>query len=348
MSEAEAVHRSYNPLTGRWVLVSPQRTKRPWIGKLEPDAAAISVSYDPECYLCPGNARANGQINPDYLGPYAFGNDFPALLPSDASQQGGANEDHGLFRCEAVSGECRVVCFSPDHGKTLPLLTSGEMRALIDCWADQARDLGQYYTWVQLFENKGAAMGCSNPHPHGQIWASNHIPDEPEVEDRMQRDYFAKNGVSMLLDLATREAQGPRVVLESDFWIAIVPWWAVWPFETLLLPRFNVQRMEQLDPEQRDDLAKALRGLTARYDNLFSCSFPYSMGWHGAPYVDEPCAHWQLHAHFYPPLLRSATIRKFMVGYEMLAEAQRDLTPEQAAARLREVSSFHFSANGAL
>lgn len=347
MSEIETVHRRFNPLNGRWVLVSPHRTQRPWLGQIEPDAQASAAHHDPECYLCPGNSRANGQTNPDYSGPWVFDNDFPALLPISEAEPGGASSANVLFRRETVAGECRVVCFSPDHSKALPQLTSGEMRAVIDCWADQAKDLGQRYAWVQLFENKGAAMGCSNPHPHGQIWASTHIPDEPAIEERMQQDYFTKYGVPMLLDLATREAQGPRVVVETDFWMAIVPWWAVWPFETLLLPRFRVQKLEQLDGSQRDDLGKALRELTARYDNLFSCSFPYSMGWHGAPYVGEPCAHWQLHAHFYPPLLRSASVRKFMVGYEMLAEAQRDLTPEQAAARLREVSPVHYSANAA-
>lgn len=342
MSETETVHRRYNPLTGRWVLVSPHRTERPWLGQVEPDATTTVTDHDPNCYLCPRNSRASGHTNPDYSGPWVFDNDFPALLPV---KHVGGDRDNGLFQSEAVTGECRVVCFSPDHSRTLPLLSDTEIRAVIDCWADQAKDLGQRYAWVQLFENKGAAMGCSNPHPHGQVWASSHIPDEPAIEDRTQREYLDDHHVPMLLDVAIREAQGPRVVVETAFWLAIVPWWAVWPYETLLLPRFRVQRIEQLNAEQRDDLGKALRELTARYDNLFSCSFPYSMGWHGAPYGDSSPGHWQLHAHFYPPLLRSASVRKFMVGYEMLADAQRDLTPEQAAERLRAVSTVHFSAN---
>jgi UDPglucose--hexose-1-phosphate uridylyltransferase len=286
--------------------------------------------------------RANDEINPNYEGPWAFENDFPALLV-------GCNPDfetNGLFRAEVVSGECRVLCFSPNHSQTLPLLSKEQVRAIIDCWAEQSIELGARYVWVQLFENKGAAMGCSNPHPHGQIWASSHVPDEPAIEDERQRAYLAETGHSLLTDVAAQEAGGPRVVIETPDWLVIVPWWATWPFETLVLPRFSVQRIEHLNPAQRDGLADVLRELTARYDNLFGCPFPYSMGWHGAPYLPGDQRHWILHAHFYPPLLRSATVRKFMVGYEMLAETQRDLTPEQAAERLRSVSPKHYSLRG--
>lgn len=339
MDFSDLVHRRQNPLTGRWVLISPHRTQRPWLGQIEPQAAPDLQVHDADCYLCPGNKRANGATNPNYEGPWAFQNDFPALLL-------GSNADieaQDLFRAEVVSGECRVICFSPNHSLTLPQLSKEQVRSVIDCWAAQSSELGTQYTWVQLFENKGAAMGCSNPHPHGQLWASSHVPDEPAIEDERQRAYFAETGHSLLTEVAAQEAGGPRVVIETPDWLVIVPWWAVWPFETLLMPRFSVQRIEHLNAAQRDGLADVLRELTARYDNLFGCPFPYSMGWHGAPYLPGDHSHWILHAHFYPPLLRSATVRKFMVGYEMLAEAQRDLTPEQAAERLRLVSPTHYS-----
>ncbi|MFN5644113.1 MAG: UDP-glucose--hexose-1-phosphate uridylyltransferase [Sphingomonadales bacterium] len=339
MDLTNLVHRRHNPLTGRWVLVSPHRTKRPWLGQIEPQLVQDLREHDADCYLCPGNKRANDATNPIYEGPWVFENDFPALLA-------GSNPDieaQDLFRAEVVSGECRVICFSPNHSLTLPLLSKEQVRAVIDCWAEQSIELGARYTWVQLFENKGAAMGCSNPHPHGQIWASSHVPDEPAIEDERQRAYLAETGHSLLTEVAAREVGGPRVVIETPDWLVIVPWWAVWPFETLLLPRFSVQRIEHLNAAQRDGLADVLRELTARYDNLFGCPFPYSMGWHGAPYLPGDQRHWILHAHFYPPLLRSAAVRKFMVGYEMLAETQRDLTPEQAAEQLRGASPTHYT-----
>ena len=332
-------HRRYNPLSGSWVLVSPQRSQRPWLGQVDAPEGGERPAHDPSCYLCPGNTRANGIINPDYEGVWAFDNDFPALMANGDEASGTPDP---LFQSEAVSGTCRVLCFSPDHSKTLPELPLAQLRAVIDCWAEQSMELGARYRWVQLFENKGAMMGCSNPHPHGQIWASSHVPDEPAQEDASQRAWLTEHGKPMLLDLAAREVNGPRVVTQNAAWLAIVPWWATWPFETLLLPRFAVQRIEQLGDHQRDLLAAILSELTARYDNLFRCSFPYSMGWHGAPYGDGDIAHWQLHAHFYPPLLRSASVRKFMVGYEMLAEAQRDLTPEQAAEKLRGLPAEHY------
>ena len=311
MDFSDLVHRRQNPLTGRWVLVSPHRTQRPWLGQIEPQAAPDLQVHDANCYLCPGNKRANGATNPNYEGPWAFQNDFPALLL-------GSNADieaQDLFRAEVVSGECRVICFSPNHSLTLPQLSKEQVRSVIDCWAAQSSELGTQYTWIQLFETKGAAMGCSNPHPHGQLWASSHVPDEPAIEDVRQRAYLAETGHSLLTEVAAQEAGGPRVVIETPDWLVIVPWWAVWPFETLLMPRFSVQRIEHLNAAQRDGLADVLRELTARYDNLFGCPFPYSMGWHGAPYLPGDQSHWILHAHFYPPLLRSATVRKFMVGY---------------------------------
>lgn len=328
----EHPHRRYNPLRGEWVLVSPHRARRPWQGEQERATTGLPPNHDPACYLCPGNRRANGAANPAYSGPFVFDNDFAALLPVAPVPEGA---DDALFRTEAASGTCRVICFSPDHARGLPLLSDAEIAAVVDCWCDQCADLGRTHAHVQLFENRGEIMGCSNPHPHGQVWATQHIPAEIEREDRNQRDWTGAR--PMLIEVAEREAGGPRVVAEHDEWLAIVPYWASWPFETLLLPRFAVKRLPDLRPTQRQSLAAILGELTRRYDALFDCAFPYSMGWHGAPFGEGDAGHWQLHAHFYPPLLRSATVRKFMVGYEMLAEPQRDLTPEQAAERLRAV-----------
>jgi UDPglucose--hexose-1-phosphate uridylyltransferase len=303
-------HRRYNPLTASWVQVSPQRMGRPWQGEVsEPDPPP--PSYDPACYLCPGNARVGGEVNPAYAGVHVFDNDFPAL--EDVG--GGANDDP-LFRAEASGGVCRVICFSPDHGKSLPLLGLEQIRAVIDCWAAQTEELGARFAHVQVFENKGAMMGCSNPHPHGQVWATAHVPQEAATEDACQRAYFAEHGRPMLRDVAEREAGSERVVEVNDDWLAVVPFWAAWPFETLLLPRFAVQRLPQLSSDQRTSLAAIIKALTTRYDNLFQASFPYSMGWHQAPFWGgAETEYWQLHAHFYPPLLRSASVRKFMVGY---------------------------------
>lgn len=334
-------HRRFNPLTGRWVLVSPQRAQRPWLGQSEADPESLVQSHDPGCYLCPGNPRAVGVTNPQYESVFVFTNDFPALMP-DASA-GDKLPGDPLFRSEDVEGTCKVICFSPDHGRTLPQLSEREVLAVVNGWIHESAELGRRFRSVQVFENKGAAMGCSNPHPHGQIWASSHLPDEPAAEDIAQQTWHTRTGEPMLLALARAEAaSGTRVVFESEHWLVIVPFWATWPFETLLLPKSHVLRLPDLTENQSADLARAIRRLTSRYDNLFSCSFPYSMGWHGAPFLTRDCEHWQLHAHFYPPLLRSATVRKFMVGYELLAEAQRDLTPEQAAERLRAQSDVHY------
>lgn len=327
-------HRRFNPLSGRWVQVSPHRLDRPWQGEEnEPDLRG--PSHDPECYLCPRNARKGGAVNADYAGVFVFDNDFPALK-DDVELT--AQEDP-LFQAETSRGKCRVVCFSPDHSKTLPELDLAQIEEVIDTWASQSAELGQSFANVQIFENKGAMMGCSNPHPHGQIWATAHIPGEIEDEIVQQAAYHDENGSSLLLDLAAREmAEKDRLVEFNRDWLAIVPFWAAWPFETLLLPRFQVGRLPQLEAEARASLADILKRLTTRYDNLFRTSFPYSMGWHQSPFSDPRLQSFQLHAHFYPPLLRSATVRKFMVGYEMMAEPQRDLTPERAAEMLRNVS----------
>lgn len=337
----EHPHRRFNPLTQQWVLVSSHRAKRPWQGQQEKTDAEQKPAYDPECYLCPSNTRINGERNPAYTQPFVFTNDFSALLPDTPPHQ---NHDNPLFQSESVRGVSRVICFSPDHAKTLPELTQPEIEAVIRLWQQECETLGKTYPWIQIFENKGAVMGCSNPHPHGQIWASSFLPDLPAKSAQSQLDYFAAHQRPMLLDYVRMELEKrERIVVQTDFWLAVVPYWAAWPFETLLLPKFAVQRMTDLNDAQRADLALALKQLTTKYDNLFEISFPYSMGFHGAPFDRQDHPEWQLHAHFYPPLLRSANVRKFMVGYEMLAESQRDLTPEQAAERLANLSDIHYS-----
>jgi UDPglucose--hexose-1-phosphate uridylyltransferase len=336
----EHSHRRRNPLTGQWVLVSPHRAKRPWQGQQEPVVQTPTPAHDPNCYLCAGNRRVSGDVNPAYTGTFVFTNDHAALQPNVPSAPGVKDD---LYQVHAARGTSRVLCFSPDHSKTLPELSTAQITAVVDAWCEQSQELGQTYPWVQVFENKGSIMGCSQPHPHGQIWATDYLPNEATLEDASQRSYFAAHGRPMLLAVAEQElAQAERVVVATEHWVAVVPFWATWPFETLLLPRFAVQRLPDLQTEQRQDLALAIKRLTTHYDNLFECSFPYSMGWHGAPFNKQDATPWQLHAHFYPPLLRSATVRKFMVGFEMLAEAQRDLTPEQAAALLREAGDAHY------
>ncbi|HOT91602.1 MAG TPA: UDP-glucose--hexose-1-phosphate uridylyltransferase [Anaerolineae bacterium] len=333
-------HRRYNPLTGDWILVSPHRTQRPWKGQVERPPQEDRPAYDPNCYLCPGNARAGGVRNPVYTSTFVFDNDFAALLPDTPAV---TIHQHPLLRAETEHGTCRVICFSPRHDLTLAEMPPADIRTVIDVWAEQTTELLQRYRWVQVFENRGAIMGASNPHPHGQIWAGSALPNEPAKEEREQRAYFITHDEPLLVAYtAVEAAEGTRVVVENAHWLAVVPYWAVWPFETLLMPRRHVTRLPDLNDVERDALANILKRLLVKYDNLFETSFPYSMGWHGAPGGMTDDAHWQLHAHFYPPLLRSATVKKFMVGYEMLGEAQRDLTPEQAAARLRELSEVHF------
>jgi UDPglucose--hexose-1-phosphate uridylyltransferase len=341
-------HRRRNALTNEWVVVSPHRAERPWLGEVDPNPPEPRPAYDPGCYLCPGNRRARGQVNPVYDGTFAFDNDFSALgppVPSDRSPRTGsrAPEANGsLFASDAIEGACRVLCFSPRHDRTLADLDAPAIAAVVDLWAAETTALGARYPWVQVFENKGSAMGCSNPHPHGQIWASNFLPNEALKEDRSQRDYFGRRRSSLLLDYADAEIHaGARTVCVRADWLAVVPYWAVWPYETMILPRRQVARLPDLGHEERASLAALIGSVLGGYDRLFGVSVPYSMGWHGAPYrqVDEDF--WQLHAHVYPPLLRSATVRKYMVGYEMLAEPQRDWTPERAAERLREAAGRH-------
>jgi UDPglucose--hexose-1-phosphate uridylyltransferase len=333
-------HRRYNLLTAEWVLVSPHRTKRPWQGQQETPASEQRPKYDPTCYLCPGNSRAGGNRNPDYETTFVFTNDFAALLPDTPPE---VPTSHPLMRLESEQGTCRVICFSPRHDLTLPEMSLAEIRQVIDVWAEQTTELGKTYCWVQVFENKGEVMGCSNPHPHGQIWAGSALPNEPAKEEIRQRRYVEETGNVLLVEYCALEReQKIRIVVENLHWLAVAPYWALWPFEILLMPRRHVLRLPDLNDDERHALADIMKRLLSKYDNLFQVSFPYSMGWHGAPTDKADYSHWQLHAHYYPPLLRSATVKKFMVGYEMLAEAQRDLTAEQAAERLRELSDIHY------
>jgi len=327
-------HRRYNPLTDEWILVSAGRTRRPWLGAEEPEQTGAGLAFDPDCYLCPGNTRANGHVNPVYETTFAFTNDFSALRPDTSV----AEFDDGLLRAQGQRGSCRVVCFSPQHDLTLGRMECAAVRQVVDVWAEQTAELGAQYRWVQVFENRGEAMGASNPHPHGQIWAGTALPGAAAREDRAQQAHTDRTGRRMLLDYVGQESGGQRAIVETDEWLTVVPFWAAWPFETLLVPKRPAARLTELDDAARDDLAVVLHELIGRYDGLFKRPFPYSMGWHQAPFGDGSTDHWQVHAHFYPPLLR-ANVRKFMVGYELLAETQRDLTAEDAAGRLRAVGA---------
>lgn len=340
----ERPHRRWNPLTGEWVLVSPQRTQRPWQGQVEKHALAPSAAYDPACYLCPGNERAGGKRNPNYTSTYVFTNDFAALLPGGEPVRSDAS-GRGLMVAESEAGTCRVLCFSPRHDLTLSRMSVGDITAVVDLWAEQYAELGTRpdIGYVQIFENRGEIMGCSNPHPHCQIWASEKIPNEPRKEQQAQLAYAEKHRACLLCDYLAAERQGgQRIVCENDRFVALVPFWAVWPFETVLVSKAHARDLLAVDAPGRAALADILKRLTTRYDNLFEVSFPYSMGFHQAPSDGEAHPEWHLHAHFFPPLLRSATIRKFMVGYEMLAEPQRDITPEVAAERLRALGERHY------
>jgi UDPglucose--hexose-1-phosphate uridylyltransferase len=342
MTDFEGPHRRYNPLLDEWVLCSPHRLKRPWQGQVEATAPDKRPAHDPTCYLCPGNERAGGLRNPAYTTTYVFDNDFPALLPTPAT---GEVNDSGLLVAQAVRGTCRVMCFSPRHDLTLAQMRAAEIRPVLDAWADQVTELGRQDSiqYVQVFENKGAMMGCSNPHPHCQIWATGHIPYFPAKKLANQKRYFEAHGRDLLGDyLAREEAARERIVCENDHWMALVPFWATWPFETMLMPRRRVPDLPALTSHERDAAADIMRRLCARYDNLFQTSFPYSMGWHGRPTDGDEHPYWRLHAVYFPPLLRSATIRKFLVGFEMTGEPQRDLTAEQASARLRDMSERHY------
>ena len=331
-------HRRWNPLRGDWVLVSPQRTQRPWQGQTETPATPAALHYDPSCYLCPGNARAGGAQTPKYSSTFVFDNDFAALTP-DVPGFRYDEADGGLLRAESETGICRVICFSPRHDLTLAKMEVADIRTVVDTWTEQLIELGGRgdIQYVQIFENRGSMMGASNPHPHGQIWASGTIPDEPALETARQQEYFAQRGKPMLQDYLALESQlRERIVFENDTWVVAVPYWAVWPFETLVLPKRQVAALDELNDTERSGLAATLKQLTSLYDRVFDVSFPYSMGLHGRPTDGQTHPGWTLHLHFYPPLLRSATVRKFMVGFELLGSPQRDITPESAAETLRQ------------
>jgi UDPglucose--hexose-1-phosphate uridylyltransferase len=329
-------HRRYNPLTREWVLVSPHRTQRPWQGQVEGKAGAAQPEYDPECYLCPGNARAGGAQNPAYEATFVFDNDYAALKPDTPP---GRFERGGLLIAESEPGICRVVCFSPKHNLTMANMAPADLRKVVDQWVEQYADLGgrPFIGYVQIFENRGAMMGASNPHPHCQIWSSRALPNEVAKEQSAQAEWRERNGTCLLCEYARLEAEaGARVVDANEGFLVVVPFWAIWPFETMVLARRHLPSVDKLFSPERDLLADILKRTTARYDRLFGVSFPYSMGFHQRPTDGEEHPEWHLHAHFLPPLLRSATVRKFMVGYELLGTPQRDITPEAAAERLRK------------
>ena len=338
----DASHRRLNALTGEWVLVSPHRTQRPWQGQTEPPARPAATTYDPDCYLCPGNRRAHGEVNPDYRHTFVFDNDFAALR---ADSGGAAVDQGGLIVAQPESGVCRVICFSPRHDLTLARMAVEDIELVVREWAEQTRALGAIDSVdsVQIFENRGDMMGASNPHPHCQVWASHSLPNEVVKELATQTAYHAEHEGCLLCDYLKLElASGERVVDQNEHFAALVPYWAVWPFETLVLPLRHFGAMDELSAGEARGLAEILRAVTTRYDNLFETAFPYSMGFHQSPTDGAAHPEWHLHAHFYPPLLRSATVRKFMVGFEMLGSPQRDITPESAAQRLRATSTTHY------
>lgn len=332
------VHRRWNPLSRRWVLVSPHRSLRPWQGHQDTPAEISTVEYDPNCYLCPRNVRANGEKNPNYVTTYAFVNDFAALLPDPETPP---SPGSSLLRSEPEAGICRVLCYSPNHSLTMSRMTTGQITAVIGRWRAETNELARvpWIRTVQIIENRGPMMGASNPHPHGQVWANQTIPDEIAVEAASQEEYWREHGRSLLGDTLKEElASGERIVFANASFVALVPFWAVWPFETMIVPRRHYGSITTQNSQEDNDLAEVLQDLTRCYDNLFKNEFPYSSGLHQAPVNGPPHPGWHFHMHFYPPLLRSATVRKFLVGYEMLAQPQRDITPEAAATLLRQAA----------
>ncbi|SMO61902.1 UDPglucose--hexose-1-phosphate uridylyltransferase [Fodinibius sediminis] len=336
-------HRRLNPLTGEWIQVSPHRSKRPWQGRTEEKPEQQKVEYDPDCYLCPGNERAGDARNPDYESTFVFTNDFSALKPDTPSE---ISNTENLLVARGEKGICRVICFSPRHDLTLPEMEPARIREVVELWTTEYEELGkrEYINYVQIFENKGAIMGCSNPHPHGQIWAQETIPDEPAKELMRQSDYYEEHGTTLLGDyLKLEREREERLIVENDYFAVLVPYWAFWPFETLVISRRPFAGFTGMTEEEKDGLADIIKQITVRYDNIFEVSFPYSAGFHPAPTDGRKHPEWHFHLHFYPPLLRSATVKKFRVGYEMLGNPQRDITPEASARLLKEMPGKHYS-----
>lgn len=327
-------HRRHNPLTDEWVLVSPHRSKRPWHGKVEATESRLSITHDADCLLCAGNTRINGEVNDNYKDIFVFDNDFPSILETFDNS---TNKISALFNSTPISGKCRVICFSPDHSQTLADMDVSEIKKIINTWQEQTEELSKANQTVQIFENKGAIMGCSNPHPHCQIWANNVIPTEIAKESKTQKEYYETHGNLLLLDYVKEELnKNERILLTNEHWVTLVPYWAKWPFETMILPRFKITDLTELDAAKTESLAEIMKKHLQMYDNLFDSSMPYTMGWHQSSFDGNDNEHFTLHAHYYPPVLRSATNQKFMVGYEMMAEPQRDITPEEAAQKLRD------------
>lgn len=342
MVDLNQPHHRFNILTGEKVLVSPHRNNRPWQGQVEDIYAGNLPTYDSTCYLCPTNKRADGTNNPDYTDTFVFTNDYSAILENTAE---GTFNQADLLQATAERGLCKVITFSPRHDLTLPEMDSSAILKVVDLWQQEFKILAQkeWIKYIQIFENKGAIMGCSNPHPHGQIWSQSSLPNEILIETARQKTYYEKNKTSMLqayIELELRLTE--RVIIDNDHFVALVPYWAIWPFETMIISKRHLQHIGQFTAEEKADLAKTLQELTIRYDNIFSTSFPYSAGMHQAPVNDGVHEEWHWHMHFYPPLLRSASIKKFMVGYEMLGSPQRDITPEQAAAIIKKQSTVHY------
>ncbi|KAJ3314587.1 hypothetical protein HDV04_006146 [Boothiomyces sp. JEL0838] len=355
----EHSHKRYNPLNDSWILCSPHRAKRPWLGmqwliegQQESTNDQQSPSYLPDCFLCPGNKRINGEQNPKYESTFVFANDFPAVKDQQPEYDPNSIQIENvpkdlvnrLYKAQGVRGCAKVVCFSPDHSKTMAEMNADEIVEIVKTWKNLALELKEMpnINYAVMFENKGSAMGCSNPHPHGQVWATEDVPQEPAAEIKSLKKYQNEHHSCLLCDLVKTElAFKDRIVCQNDSWICIVPFWAIWPFETLLLPKEHVNSIDTISEQQQKGLAALLSEITCKYDNLFETSFPYSMGLHGAPLKEENSP-MHLHLHFYPPLLRSATVKKFLVGFEMLGQPQRDLTAEQAAKRLRDLPTVHY------
>ncbi len=340
---SEDPHRRFNPLINEWVLVSPHRAKRPWQGQKETLANDERPEYDSTCYLCPGNVRANGEENPNYMSSFVFENDFAALKKEEIEFE--ESKDETFFKIKPERGISRVVCFSPKHNITLPEMDLSTIEEIIRTWQREYTDLGDvdYINYVQIFENKGSVMGCSNPHPHGQIWAQSSLPTQVEKTQSSLKTYFNKNSSNLLLDYLNKELDAKeRIVIENKNFVALVPFWAIWPFETMIICKRHITKITDFTLVEIEDYASILKLLTIKYDNLFETSFPYSSGIHQAPTDGELHQEWQFHMHFYPPLLRSATVKKFMVGYEMMGESQRDITAEKSAKMLRDLSDVHY------